>query len=79
MDGILIFFFVPIIVFLSIVAPLWIIFHYLTLGKRAKLLSEDEHEMLEDLTHQAEKMEARLVTLEKILDDEDPNWRTRSE
>ena len=79
MDGILIFFFVPIVVFLSIVAPLWIILHYLTIGKRAKLLSEEEHDMLEELAHLAEKMETRLVTLEKILDAEDPNWRNRSE
>ena len=77
MDGILIFFFVPIIVFLSIVAPLWIIFHYLTLGKRAKMLSEDERDMLEELAETAERMEARLATLEKILDADDPNWRAQ--
>jgi len=77
MDGILIFFFVPIIVFLTIVAPLWILLHYLTLGKRAKALTDEEHDMLDTLTETADKMEARLNTLENILDAEDPNWRTR--
>ena len=68
----------PLIIFLAVVAPLWIIAHYITRWKSVKTLSSDEETMLSDLWESAAKMENRLNTLEQILDTEAPGWRTKA-
>ena len=68
---------VPLIIFLAVVAPLWIIAHYVTSWKRAKSISANDEKLLEELYESAERMEARIQTLEKILDAEAPDWRTK--
>ncbi len=68
----------PLIIFLAVVAPLWIIAHYITRWKSVKTLSSDEETMLSDLWESAAKMENRLITLEQILDAEAPGWRTKA-
>ncbi len=68
----------PLIIFLAVVAPLWIIAHYMTRWRTAKTLSSDEETMLSDLWESAAKMENRLHTLEQILDTEAPGWRTKA-
>ena len=68
---------VPLIVFLSIVAPLWIIFHYITQWRSSKGLSREDEALLAELWTSAEKMEERIHTLERILDNEAPDWRSR--
>lgn len=70
--------FVVAIIFLVIVAPVWIIFHYVTKWRIAKTLSADDEQMLSDLWHSAGKMEDRIRQLEKILDAEAPGWRSKS-
>lgn len=69
---------VPAIIFLVIVAPVWIIFHYLTKWRIAKTLSADDERMLSDLWHSASQMEDRIRQLEKILDAEAPGWRSKA-
>lgn len=66
------------IIFMVIVAPVWIIFHYVTKWRIAKTLSVDDEQMLSDLWHSANKMEDRIRQLEKILDAEAPGWRSKS-
>jgi len=68
---------VPLIIFLAVVAPLWIIAHYVTSWKRAKLISANDEKLLGELYESAERMEARIQTLDKILDAEAPDWRTK--
>ena len=41
--------FVPIVVFLSVVAPVWIIAHYVTRWRTAKTLSAEDEKMLAEL------------------------------
>ena len=67
--------FVPLILFLSIVAPLWIIFHYVTRWRTAKTLSGEDEKMLQELWQSAARMEDRIRTLERILDTEAKGWR----
>ncbi len=67
----------PLIIFLAVVAPLWILAHYIIRWRSAKALSSDEETMLSDLWENAAKMENRLHTLEQILDAEAPGWRTK--
>ena len=63
---------------LTIVAPIWIVSHYLTKWKTSKGLSPDEVKMLEDLWKTAQAMEKRVVTLETILDENVKGWRTQA-
>lgn len=69
----------PIIIFMVIVAPIWIIMHYRTAGKKSVGLSDDEQRSLNDLAKIAEGMDERITTLESILDAETPDWRAKYE
>ena len=68
--------FVPLILFMIFVAPIWIIMHYRSKNKIGQGLTDQELLQLNDLAHRAEKMADRIKTLEKILDSESPNWRS---
>ena len=63
------------IVFLIFVAPIWIIAHYVTRWRTAKVLSAEDERMLAELWEMAPRLESRINTLERILDAEDPEWR----
>lgn len=67
-----------IIVFMVIVAPIWIAFHYLTKQKAAKGLTPEDERMLAELWESAKRMEERIETLERILDADAPGWRRHS-
>jgi phage shock protein B len=66
------------IVAMTIVAPIWIVSHYVTKWKLSKGLSQDETLMLEDLWKTAQAMENRVNTLEAILDDNVKGWRNNA-
>ena len=66
------------IVAITIVAPIWIVSHYVTKWKLSKGLSQDETLLLEDLWKTAQAMEKRVNTLEAILDDNVKGWRTKA-
>lgn len=66
------------VLFVTVVVPLWIIFHYLTRWRSSRALSADDERTLAELWESAGRMEARIATLESILDAEAPGWRTRS-
>ncbi len=76
MDGIVAFF-VPTVVFLAVVAPIWIFMHYRSKQRAQGALSEEERLELEALANQVGHMKRRLETLEAILDVETPDWRNR--
>jgi phage shock protein B len=63
---------VPLILFLTIVAPIWIIAHYVTRWRMAKSLSPEDEKQFGDLWQVAERMEERIHTIERILDREMP-------
>ena len=74
---------VPGIVFLVVIAPFWIIFHYLTAWKRMRagtagpgkvVIDRAELERMREL---CEQLERRIESLETILDEEAPEWRNR--
>ena len=78
MDGLLVAFFVPTLVFLCLVAPVWVFMHYRSKQKAQGALSEQERQELESLIQQAARMTKRIETLEAILDVETPEWRGRA-
>lgn len=70
--------FVPLMLFVLIVLPLWLVLHYLTRWRSARGLSAEDERMLVELWQSAKKMESRIATLETILDAEAPGWRGRT-
>lgn len=53
----------------------WLVFHYITKWKTAKTLtSEDEH-LLDELHELARRLDDRMVTIERIVQADNPNWR----
>ena len=67
----------PIIIFMVVVAPLWLILHYRSKKQVSQGLSEHEHRQLLELAQKAEKMAERVETLESLLDQEAPQWRRK--
>ena len=66
------------VLFITVVVPLWIIFHYITKIKTSKGLTAEDEKMLSEVWDSANKMEERINTLERILDIEAPDWRRRT-
>ncbi len=66
------------ILFMVIVLPLWLILHYVSKFKATKSLSQADEETLADLWRLSEILERRIESLETILDEEAPGWRTKS-
>lgn len=69
--------FVPLILFMIFVAPLWVIMHYRSKSKMQQGLTDVELQQLNSLAARAEKMAERINTLEAILDAESPKWRSQ--
>ena len=74
---------VPGIIFLLLVAPLWVVFHYITAWKRIRAgtagpgrIAVDSAE-LERMRELCGQLENRIESLETILDEEAPEWRKR--
>ena len=65
------------ILFLTVVAPIWIIRHYVSKHKQSKGLTPEDERMLAEVWESAKRMEERVHTLERILDDQSPGWRGR--
>lgn len=66
---------IALIVFLTIPAPLFIVLYFITRWKQSREISGGDETMLEDLWQMAQRFEARLESLETILDNELPEWR----
>ena len=56
----------------------WMMFHYVTRIRQARRLDEESQEVFESTLHRVEVMDERIHTLERILDVEVPDWRSRS-
>lgn len=66
-----------VVLFLTIVLPLIVVLHFVTKWKQGREISGDDEKMLEDLYLMSQRMEERLHTLERILDDELPEGRKK--
>jgi len=64
-----------VILFLTIVAPLIVIFYFITRWKQTREISGDDERMLEELWTLSQRLEDRIETLERILDDEPTSQR----
>ena len=68
---------IAVILFLVIVAPIWIIRHYGARRVEALTLGDQQKLVLEDLERLADRIETRMASIETILDVESPNWKDR--
>ncbi len=68
---------VPVIIFMLLVAPIWLILHYRSKRQINQGFSEEEYTQLSELSELADKMTDRIKTLEAILDAETPDWRNK--
>ena len=66
------------IIFLAVVAPIWIVAHYTTRWRAARRLSGADEKALGELWQSARRMEGRIEALETVLDAEAPGWRMRA-
>jgi len=67
--------FIPVILFMVIVAPIWIIMHYRSLSRSSRSLSEDDRQSIDAMLATVVKLNDRIATLESILDADHPSWR----
>lgn len=70
---------IALIVFIAVPAPLFIVLHFITKWRQSREISGGDEKMLEDLWQLSQKLEERLETLERILDDQSPEWRRKQQ
>ncbi|WP_066720357.1 envelope stress response membrane protein PspB [Sphingomonas pituitosa] len=75
MEDILIPVFVCAILFLGL--P-WIVFHYVTKWKQAGTMTREDENLLDDLYRTARMLEDRLMTVERIIAADNPDYRPHS-
>ncbi len=64
-----------VILFLTVLAPLIVIFYFITKWKQTREISGDDERMLEELWTLSQRLEERIETLERILDDDSTTQR----
>jgi phage shock protein B len=73
------FLFVPLVIFMAVVAPIWLGLHYFTRSSANRRISGKDEALLEDLHESARRLEDRIHTLERILDADSPEWRGKTQ
>ena len=67
--------FVPMILFMVVVAPTWIVMHYRSVNRSSRHLTEEDQQALEDMLVAVDRLVGRVESLESILDADHPDWR----
>jgi phage shock protein B len=73
------FMFVPTILFMVVVAPIWISLHYRSVGRSSRSLTDEDRESVEHMLETVDRLTDRIGTLESILDADHPDWRQQTE
>ena len=71
------FMFVPTILFMVVVAPIWITMHDRSVNRSSRSLSDEDRESIEQMLVTVDKLTDRIGALESILDADHPQWRTQ--
>lgn len=53
----------------------WVVFHYITKWKSAATITTEDENLLDELHELARRLDDRMLTLERIVQAENPNWR----
>ena len=54
----------------------WVLFHYITKWKSAATLTTADENLLDELHDLARRLEDRMGTVERIVQADNPNWRS---
>ncbi|HEX8641432.1 MAG TPA: envelope stress response membrane protein PspB [Allosphingosinicella sp.] len=54
----------------------WVIFHYITKWKTAATLTTADENLLDELHDLARRLDERMCTIERIVQADNPNWRS---
>lgn len=73
------FIFVPTILFMVIVAPIWIALHYKSVNQSSRGLNAEDRENIEQVLVTVDRLTDRIQALESILDAEHSDWREQDE
>lgn len=72
------FMFVPTILFLLIVAPMWITLHYRSVRQSSRSLNVEDKDLVEHMLETVDTLTDRIAALEAILDADHPQWRQQA-
>jgi len=72
------FMFVPTILFMVVVAPIWITMHYRSLSRSSRSLNQEDRESIEQMLETVDRLTDRIGALESILDADHPDWRQQT-
>lgn len=56
----------------------WLIFHYVTKWKQAPKITDEDEKLLDELHLLARRLEERLMTVERIVAADNPDFRPRA-
>ncbi|WMC11567.1 envelope stress response membrane protein PspB [Oceanimonas pelagia] len=65
----------PLNIFLFLVVPIWLVLHYRSKRRLDEGLDDSARTRLEQALQQSEQLAERVETLERLLDQEVPEWR----
>jgi phage shock protein B len=63
------------IVSILIILP-WVILHHISKWKTAASLTTEDENLLDELHELARRLDERMCTIERIIQAENPNWRS---
>ena len=67
--------FIPIVVGIVLIGFPWLVLHYITRWKQAKILTSSDEKLLDELHDVARRLDDRVCTIERIMTAENPEWR----
>lgn len=68
---------VPTVIFLLVVAPLWITMHYRSVNRSSRSLTREDRESIDQMLETVDKLTDRIDALESILDADHREWRAQ--
>jgi len=54
----------------------WVLFHYITKWKSASTITTEDENLLDELHELARRLDDRMSTIERIVQAENPGWRS---
>lgn len=73
------FMFVPTILFMVVVMPIWLTMHYRHKGRVSAGLSDEDQANLDRILRTLDGLADRVEALESILDERHPRWKRDTE
>ncbi len=65
-------------IFVVLIGFPWLIFHYITKWKQSATITGEDEKLLDELFYTAKQLEERLLTVERIIAADNPDFRPLS-